>query len=603
MQASSTIETDAPRGGRSAWSGDLGLAVAGAAASLALSFLSGANKLNDSAGDSDSLMRLVQIRDLLGGQGWFDLTQYRMGPAGGFEMHWSRLVDAPVAALIWLAGLVTGDNGLAETIVAWLWPGILLATCLALLVRAARNLGGSEAAFPAAVLGLAALHFMGIFAPGSFDHHNVQLALILAAVAALTGQPSSRKGLLAGLAAAASLAVGMETAPLVAAVGVAVALTFLIGGEAERRSAAGYGLGFAGAAMLISLVTLPATQWSQIACDAWSGAQAGTALLAGLGLAATAAIPQLSRTFGWRLACLTALAVAAATLSVTAFPACFADPYAGLDPLLRQYWLDWVTEAQGVLSLLFNRPGEAAGYYVTPLLALAFLAWLAVRHGVARSALAIGLPLAVALAVSLWQVRGAMFSVPLAIIPLAALVARTRTFASDRSGIAPALMLVLAWLASFNIAWNLGVTRISGLMSVAPSAVSENAASADPCYATVDYAALAELPPATVLAISNLGAPILFNTGHRVLSGPYHRNVEGNLAALRALTARSEDARSIIDGNDVNLIAHCAGNSETKVLAAQFPQSLVADIENDQLPPWLDRLEVAGPLQLFRLRQ
>ena len=49
-------------------------------------------------GDNDSLLRLVEIRDLLGGQGWFDLHQYRMGPPGGFVMHWSRLVDAPIAA-------------------------------------------------------------------------------------------------------------------------------------------------------------------------------------------------------------------------------------------------------------------------------------------------------------------------------------------------------------------------------------------------------------------------------------------------------------------------------------------------------------------------
>ncbi len=29
--------------------------------------------------DNDDVMRLVQIRDLMAGQGWFDLTQYRLG--------------------------------------------------------------------------------------------------------------------------------------------------------------------------------------------------------------------------------------------------------------------------------------------------------------------------------------------------------------------------------------------------------------------------------------------------------------------------------------------------------------------------------------------
>ena len=64
-----------------------------AAASLA----AGADFLHSSNGDNDSLLRIVQVRDLIAGQGWFDLTQYRMGLDGGFVMHWSRIVDAPIA--------------------------------------------------------------------------------------------------------------------------------------------------------------------------------------------------------------------------------------------------------------------------------------------------------------------------------------------------------------------------------------------------------------------------------------------------------------------------------------------------------------------------
>jgi hypothetical protein len=41
-------------------------------------------------------MRLAQLRDWLGGQGWYDLTQSRV--AGGYESHWSRLIDAGLAA-------------------------------------------------------------------------------------------------------------------------------------------------------------------------------------------------------------------------------------------------------------------------------------------------------------------------------------------------------------------------------------------------------------------------------------------------------------------------------------------------------------------------
>ncbi len=50
--------------------------------------------------DTDDAMRLVEVRDLLAGQGWYDNVQYRFLPPGGVPSHWSRLVDAPIAGLI-----------------------------------------------------------------------------------------------------------------------------------------------------------------------------------------------------------------------------------------------------------------------------------------------------------------------------------------------------------------------------------------------------------------------------------------------------------------------------------------------------------------------
>ena len=45
---------------------------------------------------TDDAMRLVQVRDWIGGQGWFDLFQHRLDPPGA-SMHWSRVVDVPWA--------------------------------------------------------------------------------------------------------------------------------------------------------------------------------------------------------------------------------------------------------------------------------------------------------------------------------------------------------------------------------------------------------------------------------------------------------------------------------------------------------------------------
>src|SRR5688500_20280534 len=44
-------------------------------------------------------MRISQVRALLAGQDWYDLRQYRLDPPLGADIHWSRLVDLPIAGL------------------------------------------------------------------------------------------------------------------------------------------------------------------------------------------------------------------------------------------------------------------------------------------------------------------------------------------------------------------------------------------------------------------------------------------------------------------------------------------------------------------------
>ena len=56
--------------------------------------------------DTDDAMRLAQLRDWLAGRGWYDLTQPRVQPPLGYELHWSRLIDAGLAGTLWIFGLV-----------------------------------------------------------------------------------------------------------------------------------------------------------------------------------------------------------------------------------------------------------------------------------------------------------------------------------------------------------------------------------------------------------------------------------------------------------------------------------------------------------------
>ena len=88
-------------------------------------------------GDTDDNMRIMQVRGLLHGQGWFDLRNYRMNPPFGANIHWSRLVDLPIAGLILGLRPMLGGAGAERWAVAIapLIPYLVLLYALAICVR------------------------------------------------------------------------------------------------------------------------------------------------------------------------------------------------------------------------------------------------------------------------------------------------------------------------------------------------------------------------------------------------------------------------------------------------------------------------------------
>jgi hypothetical protein len=571
-----------------------------ATAALAAHSMRGFPTLADFGADNDSLLRLVQVRDLLAGQGWFDLQQYRMGLAGGFEMHWSRLVDAPLAALIWLGSRITGDAAAAETIALVLWPIALYGIAVHLICRSAERAYGAAAALPALIIGGSALYGIGIFAPGAIDHHNVQVVLALGSVALLlhsTGRPLIAAG--AGATSALMLATGAEGIPLVAGAGLCAAGLFLFRGRVEAVTAGGFGCGLAATSMLCFLVTVHPGRWFAASCDSFSVAHLSAGILAGLGLAAAASVPAARDSFGDRLTVLTLLGIGLAMLMAFAFPQCLADPYASLDPRLKIFWLDAVTEAQSVIEIAHLDPAMLAAWYATPVLAVAVLA-TSLKGSLLREHAVLGALLLASVLVSLWQVRGALFAIPLAAIILAGWIAYWRERARAAHGLPVVFAMAAAWLLSFNATWGIAAAQYTR-QTERPGSTMADAGS---CTRHSDYYELAALPRQTVLAVSNMGAPILRNTAHRVLAGPYHRNVEGNLAALELFMSAPRNAERLARSAGIGLIAICPGNSETGLLAKAAPGGLIAELMRDEAPEWLEPIQAAPrqAIRLYRLR-
>ncbi len=584
--------------------GEAGIALAIALMVLALHAMSGFPGLSG-VDDNDSLLRLVEIRDLIGGQGWFDLHQYRMGLDGGFVMHWSRIVDAPIAAVILIATHASGSAATGEAVALVLWPLMLFFVALFLLLRTARLLFGPDTLLPASLIGATSLYYTGIFAPGTLDHHNVQLVLLLAMLSLLataSRSNSSLSGAAAGLCAAVLLAVAMEAAPYVAATGTIVALWFMVAPVETWRAASAFGLGFGVAAAAIFVATVAPGSWNVAACDAYSLPQFAGAAVSGGGLAALAGIRALHVQAKTRVACLAALALLCAALFVAFFPHCLRDPYADLDPRLKLWWLDAVTEAQPFWKFMATAPDMAAARYGPPILALACLVIVPWQVHQRRAMILLTVLLAASVLISLWQVRGSVFSIPLAVIPLAGFVAVQRGKSAQTPSAMASVGMIAAWLVSFNVVWSAATDSLVRAEGSAPLQPAEVQASDKDCLSASDFEQLAGLPETTVLTVSNLGAAVLRYTPHRVLAGPYHRNVDGNLAALDVLTGPAGQGFDLADKYGATILALCRGNSESEFLARRAPDGLLASMMAGDIPGWLELVPQSRdrPLQLFR---
>lgn len=573
------------------------LVLAAWAAVAAAAFLGGKPVFDSMS--MDDHMRLVQVRDLLAGQRWFDLQQYRLAPPDGIAMHWSRLVDLPIAGMIALLAPFTGREG-AEWLVAAFWPAFLFLPALGLAAWMAKRLGGEIAALATVLLVAVSIPALVHFRPGALDHHGLQIVLMLAACAG--AMPNARRlpALGGGFACALSLAIGLEMLPAIVALLAATGLRWLVVGKTSARNVSDFGLAFGtGTAALMALTVSP-SQWLAPACDQISAAWVTVAAFAGGGLALLASLELPSV----RARLIAGAAVSGLSLMavVLAFPHCLGDPYAELDPRMVSLWLAHVSEAQNALDIFRKMPEEFLAIYLPPLAALVLGAMAMQRAGEARMQWLPPLFLLLALfAVACWQVRGAAAANLLASTVVAAAIlnlagtdsrARIRTILALFVLSSPAL--VLAGQAIGTVLKFTDPTR-PVIFSDGPGA----------CRRVADFAPLGRTGEGLVVSFVDNGPAILATTGHSILAAPYHRNGEGNKAAFDILLGDDAAAQRAIAANRVDYIAICPGSPERVNYERAAPEGLVARLSRGTVPAWLEALpgEATEPMKVFRVRR
>ncbi|MFD2648318.1 hypothetical protein ACFSX5_10995 [Devosia albogilva] len=550
-------------------------------------------------GDTDDAMRMVVVRDFLAGQGWYDLTQHRLNTPWGAEIHWSRLVDLPLALLVFVATPLFGAAD-AAIFAGTVWPLLLLLALLWLSARLALRLAGPEAVLPALILPMLSAAITAEFAPGRIDHHNLVVVLTLAAVwAAVEAVSRPRFAWLAGLFAALGLTVATESLPAA----VAAILVFGLGyvfdpGRARAMRHFGLAFGLATAAGLA--LTRPPARWLEGACDMISPTYAGAALWVAVVFAAVSLLPASQKS--WQRLLLLAIPGATGVAGIVAvlYPECLGGPYGALDPWLQENWIGAITEAKPWHETLLDLPAYAVSVGVPILLGLGVVVLRLWRVKAQRAEwLVLFAFLFATAAVMLVQTRGARLAVMPA-IPAAAWVivtARHRYLASR--SLAAAGGLVVSWLMFSGAVLALAMTGLTALLPGRAETVAAVLESKDQCLVPAAFADLAPLPPERIMTPIDLGAHLLLETPHAVVAAPYHRNEAGVLDAFRFFNGPISEARGIAEARGIGLVVLCPAMPEMRGLAGRAEDSFIELVGAGTLPDWLE--EVTLPESALRV--
>lgn len=554
--------------------------------------------------DNDDAMRLVEVRDLLAGQGWFDMMQYRLGLAGGTLMHWSRFVDLPIALLIRFFSLFAAPER-AEALALAVWPLSLSFAIVCLMGLAAWRAAGTVAMHVAAGMTILYVYSMGRFMPGSADHHNVQLTLATLLLAMLV-DPRRRLSsfVLAGIAAGMEIAIGAEAVPFVAAACAVVACLWAWHGASFRRPAMAFGLSLLFTVSAAFFLTVPPRLYGMVTCDSLS---LGFYSLSGIGAfllflsAATASGASRFARFG-ALACTGAAVLAAA---VVIAPECLGNPLASLDPMLAELWLNKVLEAHSLIEKWREDPTSVGGFYAVGLLALMVSVARLIRRERVELHLVILPLLGISVAIAAIQVRGAMFSNLLAVLPMAVLAADLRVWQQEKPQSSIRSLAYLGTiLCSLPLVWSIaGLLVDKGASGLADQLEAPRPSGPMACGSRKALQPLADLPKGVVLAPSDLGAPILRFTAHRVLSAPYHRNQGGMLTELNTGLAMPDEAIAFLRGAGVTYVLFCPGEYQTEDLVRLKPDGFYGSLKAGRVPAYLapvNRPE-KGALQIYRV--
>lgn len=557
-------------------------------------------RLTTMIGDTDDATRLVEVRQLLAGQAWHDMTIPRFGGTEPLISHWSRLIDLPLAAMIFVLTPIMGEPN-AELVTRMLWPTLLSGVVLYIVARYCESVSSRKTALLTLVIAIPAMGHCQ-FTPGRIDHHNGMIIGALGGtLALLSSLDRPQFGWLAGLMFGIGCSIGLEGLGLTAAVLGIVTLTTIVQGNSLAgiaRAAAGFA-----ATLIVGLVAFgPFRPDGAVMCDALSTnlIMLASASATGVALAHYARCHGASKlvTFAYTAA----FGAAGLALYTVAEPACLHGPYGQLAPALGPIWLDGVLEVQSPLLVLES--SKLTGLVMLGFVAAAFayaivvLGSTRIRHAELYAAIFL-----VSLLLGLWQIRLLTYASFLA-VPLIAWGLHRGSGADAPAPRARLKQMTFAGVGLVGVALIAGpVFFTPGPTLALPGSESADAKEEQDCTSGRNIAPLAALAPGLAIADMNLGPYIVVHTRLNSLAAPYHRMGKAILATHDFMNASVEEAKPRMKQLGARYIVLCSGLPPTTPVTQVPGDALRTNLLAGHTPNFLEPLALGDtPIKAWRLK-
>ncbi|WP_230279458.1 hypothetical protein [Croceicoccus sp. Ery15] len=529
--------------------------------------------------EGDDIMRLLEVRDWLAGQSWFDVSQYRIDAPFGAGMHWSRLVDVPLAAVIVVLSPLFGQ-ALAEHVASVIVPLGTLWLAVLLIGRIAWRLCDEEATGLACLAAAIAAPLLHQMRPMRIDHHGWQIVLFMLAVNALMARDARRGGWILGGALALWLNISMEALPMVAVFGAILFARWLrCWGDRQWLVAMLQSLAACSAGLyLLTRGTTPSLPM----CDAM--APAHIAALSIMAIAATGlGRIEVPRPWMFMVLVLGSGALAGVIVLLQMAPQCAGGSFAGMDPVAHDVWLANVIESKP----LWHHPVTLIAQILVPTaIAIVVSLRLAARSAdwLHRWHLEYTVLLLAALVLAVFLPRSSGLVAGLAAVPIGMQMKQWLRQLRSLGRPGKQAMAVAGMTASLLPAMPLTV-----LMHATPSHAS--AAKAAPAIASAcDVSGV--LPSlgedaANIMAPIDMGPAILIDSPHRVVATAHHRAHRGIGDTIRSFSGPASDAHAILMKRRVGFVMLCPEISEVRFYRNMGHDNLASILTAGETPDWL----------------